>query len=143
MEDAEIPLAQLRLLKLRTTRNVGNLNMKKVDEVYEDMGGRAGLGGGGLDPAPPAGPPTKATAVEPSIRFDAVLQYSAEESDLMVATVMNISDSFLLGRSAEAREIQEDPVSSARGSNLELDQREQLADLSAWRLMLMSAVLPE
>ena len=142
MEDAEIPLAQLRLLKLRTRNSSGSslqVNLKKVDEVYGDMGGL----GRTLGSTVSAGPPAKATAVAPSIRFDAVIQYSAEESDLTVATVLNISDSFLLRRSAEARESLEDPAPSARhGSNLELDQREQLEDLSAWRRQLMTTVLP-
>ena len=139
MEDAEIPLAQLRLLKIRTRNSSGSspaVNLTKVDEVYGDMGGL----GRTLGSAVSAGPPAKATAVAPSIRFDAVIQYSAEESDLTVATVMNISDSFLLRRSAEARESPEDPA--RHGSNLELDQREQLEDLSAWRRQLMTTVLP-
>ena len=169
VEDAPIPLAQLRLLKLRTKGRPQVDIAPQADEVYNDIVGRGGSGktttlqkrgpAAGIGEA--AAPKAQARA-GPMIRFDAMLQYSAEESVQMAETVVQFVDSlqFISSSSDGRREDDQgdataadctaqldggrSPVTPVNACNynldLEVDQTAQLDDLAHWRRSLLSAV---
>ena len=140
IEDAEIPLAQLKLLKLRGHKGLDRaprVDLSEVDRVYDELSGKKKVEEEYTSQAPS---PIEAL---PTIRFEAMIQYDAEsESEVMADTVMSLVEGLLLVGNREIDGQEERDVPQPISNNLEIDQREQLEDLAVWRRKLMSAVIP-
>ena len=141
IEDAEIPLAQLKLLKLRGHKGLDRaprIDLSEVDRVYDELSGKKKVEEEYTSQAPS---PIEAL---PTIRFEAMMQYDAEsESEVMADTVMSLVEGLLLvGNGEKVGQEEERDVPQPISNNLEIDQREQLEDLAVWRRKLMSAVIP-
>jgi len=140
----EVPLAQLTLLKLKQRgargRGQEEIDLAAADAVYDEIIGNAPVK---KTTAPPIR--TAEPAPAPAIRFDALLQYTAEESEQAARSALALANS-LRANKEEVPPTEGSPQQPSSGllkSDLEFDQREQLEDLAHWRKNLMSAVLPD
>ena len=139
IEDAEIPLAQLKLLKLRGHKGLDRAprveELCEVDKVYDELSGKKRT----EEDYTQAPSPIEAL---PTIRFEAMMQYDVEsESEVMVDTVMSLVEGLLLLGDRESVGQEERDIPQPMSNNLEIDQREQLEDLAVWRRKLMSSVI--
>lgn len=139
--DLEVPLAQLRLLKLRTRTkpNARDVDFQAADEVYGDITGQKQAWTN--DSAYSLAKETTSVApLQPTIPFMCMFQYSAIEHDKMVATAMNFVDS-LETVETNISDPEKPSVSWNGKFELEVQQKEQLDNISYWRRNLMSTVM--
>ena len=128
----DCPVSKIKLLKLRTK---GKTPVEIDDIIDQDPQDRSSnkYGSAGLVSIDKI----TSSALLPTISFSCMMQYSAQEHDKMVEMTINFAESLQI-LTNEIQEEQGNVDNKMVPSSLEIEQREQLDELSVWRKSLMN-----